>query len=72
MTEVRGVRTFTRLQKKVECRGARMSALSAFAHLQHLLSPKTIDRNFEVPPEVLAKAPLLRKWALRALKMKGN
>lgn len=28
--------------------------------------PKTVDRNFEVPPEVLADASLLKAWALRA------
>jgi DNA transformation protein and related proteins len=28
--------------------------------------PKTVDRNFEVPPDVLADADRLRAWALRA------
>jgi DNA transformation protein len=28
--------------------------------------PKTVDRNFQVPPDVLADAALLREWALRA------
>jgi len=28
--------------------------------------PKTVDRHFEVPPEVLADAVLLREWALRS------
>ena len=28
--------------------------------------PKTVDRNFEVPPEVLADPSLLKQWALRA------
>lgn len=28
--------------------------------------PRTVDRNFEVPPDVLADANLLRQWALRA------
>jgi DNA transformation protein len=28
--------------------------------------PKTVDRNFEVPPNVLADARLLKEWALRA------
>ena len=29
--------------------------------------PKTVDRHFQVPPDVLADASLLRKWALRAV-----
>ena len=28
--------------------------------------PKTVDRNFEVSPDVLADAEELQKWALRA------
>lgn len=28
--------------------------------------PKTVDRNFEVPPDVMADASTLRSWALRA------
>ena len=28
--------------------------------------PKTVDRNFEVPAEVLADETLLKEWALRA------
>jgi DNA transformation protein len=28
--------------------------------------PKTVDRNFEVPPDVLADAATLHAWALRA------
>lgn len=28
--------------------------------------PKTIDRNFEVPAEVMADDVLLREWAIRA------
>jgi DNA transformation protein len=29
--------------------------------------PKTVNRHFQVPPDVLAKPALLRKWALRAV-----
>jgi DNA transformation protein len=28
--------------------------------------PKTVDRNFQVPAEVLGDATLLREWAIRA------
>jgi hypothetical protein len=28
--------------------------------------PKTVDRNFQVPPDVIADADLLRHWAIRA------
>jgi DNA transformation protein len=28
--------------------------------------PKTVDRNFEVPPEVLENRTMLKEWALRA------
>jgi hypothetical protein len=28
--------------------------------------PRTVDRNVEVPSEVLTDADLLREWALRA------
>jgi DNA transformation protein len=28
--------------------------------------PKTVDRNFEVPADVVADAQLLKEWALRA------
>ena len=28
--------------------------------------PETVDRNFQVPPEVLADGRLLKEWALRA------
>lgn len=28
--------------------------------------PRTVDRNFQVPPEVLADERLLKEWALRA------
>lgn len=28
--------------------------------------PRTVDRNFQVPPEVLADPELLARWALRA------
>ena len=28
--------------------------------------PKTVDRNFEVPPDVLADSAALREWAARA------
>ncbi len=28
--------------------------------------PKTVDRNFEVPPEVLADGRMLKEWALPA------
>ena len=28
--------------------------------------PKTVDRNFRVPDEVLADPPILAEWALRA------
>jgi DNA transformation protein len=30
--------------------------------------PKTVDRNFQVPPDVLGDRALLREWALRAAK----
>ncbi len=33
--------------------------------------PKTVDRHFQVPPNVLADDALLREWALRAAKVKG-
>ena len=32
--------------------------------------PKTVDRNFEVPPEVLGDASLLVEWAIRAAQAK--
>jgi DNA transformation protein len=32
--------------------------------------PKTVDRHFQVPPGVLAKPAVLRKWALRAADVK--
>ena len=32
--------------------------------------PKTVDRNFEVPPEVLADQALLKEWAIRAAQAK--
>jgi DNA transformation protein len=28
--------------------------------------PKTVDRNFEVPPDVLGDPSLLKEWAVRA------
>lgn len=30
------------------------------------VGPKTMPKNFKVPPEVLSDAPLLREWAERA------
>lgn len=32
--------------------------------------PKTVDRHFQVPPTVLARPSVLRKWALRAAAVK--
>jgi DNA transformation protein len=32
--------------------------------------PKTVDRNFEVPPDILADPALLKEWALRAAQAK--
>lgn len=32
--------------------------------------PKTVDCNFEVPPEVLANQALLKEWAIRASQAK--
>jgi DNA transformation protein len=33
--------------------------------------PKTVDRHFLVPPDVLAKPAALRKWARRAAEVKS-
>ena len=33
--------------------------------------PKTVDRNFEVPADVLADEDALREWALRAARAGG-
>jgi hypothetical protein len=32
--------------------------------------PRTVDRNFEVPPDVLENAVTLCDWAMRAVKAK--
>ncbi len=32
--------------------------------------PKTVDRHFQVPPDILADASLLREWALRAAEVR--
>ena len=34
--------------------------------------PKTVDRNFEVPPDVFADAATLRSWALRAARARRS
>jgi DNA transformation protein len=34
--------------------------------------PKTVDRNFEVPEDVLAEPASLRKWAMRAAEAYRN
>ncbi|MDP9238003.1 MAG: TfoX/Sxy family protein [Chloroflexota bacterium] len=40
--------------------------MTAFQPRNRRRGPKTVDRNFEVPDDVLADANLLRDWALRA------
>lgn len=40
--------------------------MRAFQPRNRRRGPKTLDRNFEVPSDVLADADLLREWALRA------
>lgn len=45
-----------------------MSALQPPKHRPR--GPKTVDRNFEVPPEVLADQALLKEWAIRAAQAK--
>jgi TfoX/Sxy family transcriptional regulator of competence genes len=45
-----------------------MPALQPPAHRPR--GSKTVDRNFQVPPEVLADASLLREWAVRSAQAK--
>ncbi len=40
--------------------------MSAFQPSNRPRGPKTVDRNFQVPPDVLADEDLLRTWAIRA------
>lgn len=43
--------------------------MAAFQPKNRPRGPKTVDRNFEVPPDVLADAALLKQWAERAAKV---
>jgi hypothetical protein len=40
--------------------------MGPFQPARRPVGPKTIARNFEVPPDVLADADMLAEWALRA------
>ncbi len=40
--------------------------MSAFQPSNRPRGPKTVDRNFQVPPDVLEDDDLLRTWAMRA------
>jgi DNA transformation protein len=40
--------------------------MAAFQPPSRPRGPKTVDRNFEVPPDVLADERLLKRWAERA------
>jgi TfoX/Sxy family transcriptional regulator of competence genes len=45
--------------------------MPAFQPANRPRGPKTVDRNFEVPAEVLADAELLVAWAVRAAQAAG-
>ena len=40
--------------------------MPAFQPMDRPRGPKTVDRNFQVPDEVLEDAPLLHSWAVTA------
>ncbi len=40
--------------------------MTAFQPRNRPRGPKTVDRNFQVPPDVLEDEDLLRTWAMRA------
>ncbi len=44
----------------------RERGMSAFKPKHRPRGPKTVDRNFEVPSDVLSSDKLLKQWALRA------
>jgi DNA transformation protein len=42
--------------------------MAAYQPTHRPRGPKTVDRNFQVPPDILADPALLCDWALRAAK----
>jgi DNA transformation protein and related proteins len=44
----------------------RARGMAALQPKNRVRGPRTVDRNFEVPPEVLEDQALLVEWALRA------
>jgi TfoX/Sxy family transcriptional regulator of competence genes len=54
-------RTDKASRERYEARG-----MSAFQPRDRPRGPKTVDRNFQVPPDVLADGDLLKTWAIEA------
>ena len=44
--------------------------MAAFQPKQRPRGPKTVDRNFQVPDEIVASPALLKEWAIRAAQAK--
>ena len=55
-------------ESRADYRGRGMPALQPPKHRPR--GPKTVDRNFEVPSDVLSNDRLLKQWALRASQAK--